>query len=60
MSKTIDIIESINLTILNESSPKNGYPLATESIIYWRSENVPPVRSRTMFSIDHPSVLFLL
>ncbi len=60
MSKMIDMIESMNFTMLNESSPKNDLPLAVESMIYWRREKVPPVKSRTMLVIDQPAVLFLL
>ena len=58
-SNMIDITLSKNFTMLNESSPKKGLSLATVSIIYYSRENEPPVKSNTMFSIDHPSVLFL-
>ncbi len=59
MSKIIDMMESMNFTMLKESSPKKDLPLAVESIIYWRREKVPPVKSKTMLVIDQPSVLFL-
>jgi hypothetical protein len=60
ISKKIDIMPSIHLTMLKPPPEKGDAPCPTALIMSYKSENVPPVKSSMMFVMDHPMVLFLL
>lgn len=59
MSKNILIMDNMNLTMLKPSPLNILCPRVYESIISYRSEKDPPVKSNITFSIDQPTVDFL-
>ena len=56
-SKIIDMTLKINLTILKPSLVSMiDLPLPLASTPIWTKENNPPVKSKSTFSSDHPTV----